>query len=844
MQPGNRDDPAGSDARDDARDDAKNDARSDVGPADSTLPLLRSIATYLLPAEREQVEQALHVAREAHQATVSGNRDARSFEDALVVATHLAETGHAGPVTLVAALLYAPVAAGALSADTVRARLGGGLGREVVALIDAMRASVASEQLARARPPSGPVEAISPGGARGITEQGTRKYVRKRRRQRNAELLREMLLMARQDPRIAAWALAGRLQVMGAVRIAAEAHRAHAASAATQPFETSDAEPGRDWTLDECLAIAHETRDAFVPVASHLGMRRLEAKLQDHTFAVLQPEEYRWLGGALAMKTHGWQPYLDGVCATLRNQMHNLGIQAEISYRVKALHSVYQKLKRLDSDDPSDLFDLLAVRIITESVEDCYLALDLVHDLWPPIEGRVKDHIAAPKKNGYRSLHTTVRSVDDRMVEIQIRTRQMHIVAEYGMHWLYKNYGDAAVLSLEESTELAATVLRHQERIRQAYQTQPETPAEAAAPQEPEHDHLHLFTRDGLLKTLPRGATPLDFAYYVHTEVGNHAVGAQVIAAGGAKKAIALDAELRGGETIEILLRDDAHPTYDWLSRAHTKKACAEITRYLRTHRRERDLERLGRERVEGELRALGLGTIIEDLPADDLSWLVRQLGQSSLAALLVAVGSDKIELASVQALLRARLKLRAPSTPDGRGEQTETQLAPLTGLRGILTRPANCCHPLPGDQLIGYVSRGNGIVIHRAECSNVPNLRSRFPERIVSVEWPSDEQTQGLRVHVTVEGSDRVALLRDIMGILDRHGVSAVRLDLAEPSGTQQAVVDMALEIHQLDQLHSVLRDLRAVPGVLFADRSGPGGRPAGATRRAPKQRSAHVDG
>jgi len=834
MEPGNREDPAGGDARS----HAKNNAGSDVRAPDSTLPLTRSIATYLLPAEREHVEQALHVAREAHQALGAGNRDARGFEDALVVATHLAETGHAGPVTLVAALLYTPVAAGALSADAVRARLGDDLGREVIALLDAMRASVASEQLAQARSLYRPTEAASAGGARGggDQEQGTRKNERKRRRQRNAELLREMLLLARQDPRIAAWALADRLQVMGAVRIIAEAHRAHAARAAAQQFENPSSEVEQEWTLDECVAVAHETRDAFVPVASHLGMRRLEAKLQDHTFAVLQPEEYRRLGDALAAKTHGWRPYLDGVCAALRTRMRDLSIQADISYRVKALYSVSQKLKRLDSDDPSDLFDLLAVRIITESVEDCYLVLDLVHDRWPPLEGRVKDHIAAPKKNGYRSLHTTVRSVDDRMVEIQIRTRQMHMVAEYGMHWIYKNYGDAAVPSLEESTELAETVLRHQERIRQAYPTQPETPDEAAAPQEPEHDHLHLFTRDGLLKTLPRGATPLDFAYYVHTEVGNHAVGAQIIAAGGAKRAIPLDEELQGGETIEILVRDEAHPTFEWLGRANTKKARAEITRYLRTHRRERDLERLGRERVESELQALGLGTRIEDLPADDLSWLVRQLRQADTTALLVAVGSDKIDVASVQGLLRARLKLRTSPSPDQRGEQTETQSATLTGLRGILTRPANCCHPLPGDELIGYVSRGSGIVIHRAECSNVPNLRSRFPERIVSVEWPSGEQAQGLRVHVTVEGGDQVTLLRDIMGILDRHGVSTVRIDLAERASTQQVVVDLVLDIHQLDQLHSVLRDLRAVPGVLFAERSGPGRRPIGAKRPAMK--------
>jgi GTP pyrophosphokinase len=841
MEPGNCEDPAGGDARS----DAKNGTRSDCEAADSTFPLVRSIANYLLPAEREQVERALHIAREAHQALKSGSRGAHGFAVALAVATHLAETGHAGPATLVAALLYAPVAAGSLSAEAVRAHLGDDLGREVIALIEAMRASVAAEQLAQAQSLSRPDADVSAGRARGGDEQaqGNRKHERKRRRARNAEILREMLLIARQDPRIAAWALAVRLQVMGAVRDAAEAHRAREAGATARQLEKSSVASQQDWTHDECIAVAHETRDAFVPVASHLGMRRLEAKLQDHTFAVLQPEEYRRLGDALAAQTHGWQPYLDGVCATLRDALRDIGIQVDISYRVKALYSAHQKLKRLDSDDPADLFDLLAVRIITENLEDCYFALDLVHDLWPPIEGRVKDYIAAPKKNGYRSLHTTVYSVDDRMVEIQIRTRQMHVVAEYGMHWRYKNYGDAAVPSLEESTELAETVLRHQERIRQAYQTPPETPAEAPTPQEPEHDHLHLFTRDGLLKTLPRGATALDFAYYVHTEVGNHAVGAQVIAAGGAKRAIALDEELQGGETIEILLRDDAHPTYEWLARANTKKARAEITRYLRTHRRERDLERLGRERVEGELRALGLGTRIEDVPADDLSWLVRQLNQPDTTALLVAVGSDKIELASVQALLRTRLKLRTATAPDQRGEQAEVQPATLTGLRGILTRPANCCHPLPGDDLVGYVSRGSGIVIHRAECSNVPNLRTRFPERIVAVEWPSGEQDRGLRVHVTVEGGERIALLRDIMGILDRHGVSTVRVDLAERASRQQVVVDLVLEIVQLDQLHSVLRDLRAVPGVLFAERSGVGGRPVGATRSAPK-RPAHRDG
>jgi (p)ppGpp synthase/HD superfamily hydrolase len=429
--------------------------------------------------------------------------------------------------------------------------------------------------------------------------------------------------------------------------------------------------------------------------------------------------------------------------------------------------------------------------------------------------------------------------MDGRMVEVQIRTRRMHILAEYGMHWFYKNASAATSPSLEESTELAETVLRHQERIRQAYQTPPEDVTPVAEPPEAEHDHLHLYTPEGLLKTLPRGATALDFAYYVHTGVGNHAVGAQVIEARGVTRPIPLDGALQGGETIEILRRDDAHPTYEWLDRAQTKKARTEIMRYLRAHR-EADLERLGREQVEAELRALGLGAHLEDLPAPDLSWLLQQLRRSSVSDLLVAVGSDVDELASLRALLRTRLQMRPDLAPGGQGEPAGRQAVSLSGLRGILTRPANCCHPLPGDELIGFVSHGSGIAIHRADCSNVPHLCARFPERIVAVEWPSDAQARGLRVHVVVEGEERVTLARDIMGILNRHGVPAVKLDLAEKSGSQHVVVDMLLEIHELGQIHSVLRELRAAPNVVFADRQRPRARPVGATKRTPRRPAA----
>jgi GTP pyrophosphokinase len=787
------------------------------------------------------------LAREAHGAHVSGNRSLERLDDVLAVASHLAETGHAGPVSLVAALLYSPIITGVLSADAMRTRLDADLGAQVLALIEAMRGSVTPGQLAHEWSSNASSHAGSSGvDAHGIADEGTPKHERKRQRQRNAELLSDLLLVARQDPRLAAWKLADRLYLIGTVRAAAEAHGRREVSATEQPAARPGTEanvrgvpgmpsaPTPRWTLDGCITIAHETRDAYIPVAAHLGMRRLEGKLQDHTFAVLQPEDYRRLSDALAAETQGWQSYLERVRTNLLHAMRTRSMHAEVAYRVKALYSVYQKLKRLESTDPASLFDLLAVRLITESIEDCYLALDLVHDLWPPIEGHVNDYIAAPKKNGYRSLHTTVRCLDDRLVEIQMRTRQMHVVAEYGMHWIYKNFGAVASLSLEESTELAETVLRHQERIRQAYQGQPDAAAEGQ--EVLEHDHLHIYTRDGLLKMLPRGATPLDFAYSVHTEVGNHTVGAQVIVAGGEKRPVALDVALQDGETLEVLCRDDSHPTYDWLARAQTKKARTEIMRYLRTHRRDRDLERLGRERIEAELRGLGLGASLEDMSGDDLTWLIRQLQQASPAALLVALGSDKIDVSSVRALLRARLKLRTPSTTEHRGGQPEIHLAPLTGLHGILTRWANCCHPLPGDELTGYVSRGSGIVIHRVDCSNLPNLRSRFPERIVAVEWPRGEQAQGLRVHVIVEGSDRVALLREVTSILDRHDVPVVKLDPLVRADSQRIVVQMVLEIRQLDQLHGVLRDLRTSPVVLFADRSLPHGRLVGVTRRSEK--------
>jgi len=831
-------------------------ANATASPAEAKL--LRTIGDYLRPADVAAVAQALDYARELarrrSEARASTSQDGGVALSAIAgadpadlayvidVAQTLAETLHIDAVTLVAVTLAQAVERGDADLAAVRARLGEALGEQVAQTIAHI------EQFDTLQRPAAALRRQAQRTANAEPADRARRRSQERRRQQDADSLRKMFVGMAEDPRVVVIKIADHLRLMRSVRAVADGWRAAQATPDAAANATTD--ETTPWTLDECRQYAEETRTLYAPLAGRLGMGRVEGELEDLAFAILQPDEYQWLRDAVAVETNERRAYVDRVCDILRNELEPLGLNTEVSGRVKHLYSIYKKVVRSGSRDLSQLYDILAFRIIVPTVDDCYLALGHVHELWRPMTGRYKDFIASPKKNGYQSLHTTVFCLDDQLAEIQIRTREMHHIAEYGvaMHWYYKDVGDAASAKAKPLQSWAQQVMEWQQDLQEAapggsgggndgkYPGADETGDDgigAASMQE----QIYVFTPAGDVKDLPAGATPLDFAYRVHTNLGDHVSGARITQDDGSgrpiKRLVPLDYELRNGDVIEIIKRNDAHPTRDWLRVVKTKLARNRILRYLKVHERDVDIQ-VGRERLDRELRSVGLRRGYDELAEDDLAWLVREFKQSDIQSLLAAIGSGRVRVSAVTA--KAHERLRPPAPADA--ASTEVAPAPITaplreapqtemsvaGMAGLLTRLASCCNPLPGDALLGFITRGRGVVIHRADCPNVKSLLARNPERGVTVSWPPTiSETETLRAPIIVEAGDRTALLRDVTAVISGLKINMIRVEVNTNPRTHQATINAILEIHRAEQLDQALSELRAVPTVISAERKEP---------------------
>ncbi|HKS71529.1 MAG TPA: TGS domain-containing protein, partial [Ktedonobacterales bacterium] len=587
----------------------------------------------------------------------------------------------------------------------------------------------------------------------------------------------------------------------------------------------SSASPPSALSEEEARALAEETREIYAPLAGRLGMGRVEGELDDLAFAILQPDEYRWLAAAVKDYAEERGGYVARVREVLERELSAIGLRAEVSGRVKHLSSIYRKVQRTGSRDLSNLYDVLAFRIIVPTVEDCYLALGQVHALWKPKDGRIKDFIANPKPNGYQSLHTTVFCLDDRLAEFQIRTPEMHEMAEYGvaMHWYYKAVGDSAT---SDAMALQAWVQQLREWQQELQGTRNAERTVELVKGDVLREQIFVFTPAGDVKELPAGATPLDFAYLIHTDVGNHVAGARVSSQDATgrlvTKLVPLDYELKSGDVVEIMKRKSAHPTRDWLAIARTKAARDRIQRYLKAHERDIDLQ-MGRERLDRELRGLGLRKGVEELSDEDMEWLAAALEQRDAESLLVAIGGDKLRLSVVMARLRERLlpppepssEPQVPTeTPPAREQAVDANVG---GMGGMLTRLAACCDPLPGDELMGYITRGRGVVIHRADCPNLRHLLEQEPERAVPVTLSltklSDQQH--FRAPIVIEALDRTGLLADVTGVITGLKINMQKVNTATNPRQRRAVITVTLEIQRPEQLQAAIKQLQQVPGV-----------------------------
>lgn len=796
--------------------------------------LRQAITAYLTPEDVAHIDIAIRLARQARSES-AGVTDERAtgvlrqdFAYVLAVAQTLAEALHIDAITLAAVLLDQVVEARLIDLGEVRKQLGGEFGEQVAQTIASLERFDALQRPAVALRRSAQTSAEPDDAPR------ERRRGRERQRQQDADALRKMFVAMAEDPRVVVIKIADRLRLMREVRSAADFWRAREAAQA-QPngaAATDTATQAPSLSLDECRLMAQETREIFAPLSGRLGMGRVEGELEDLAFAVLEPSEYAWLRDAVAEETQERSRYVRRVIAMLREEMQKIGIPAEISGRVKHLYSIYKKVQRTGSHDLSTLYDMLAFRIIVGSVGECYLVLGHVHELWRPKDGRIKDFIASPKPNGYQSLHTTVFCLDDQLAEIQIRTRDMHEMAEYGvaMHWYYKHIGDNAKATARPLQSWVQQVKDWQQELHAPGSTATQRALEAVKG-DVLREQIYVFTPAGDAKELPAGSTPLDFAFRVHTDLGLHVAGVRITSDDGtgrlSRKLVPLDYVLKNGDVIEILKRNDAHPTRDWLKIVRTKVARDRILKYLKGHERDIDLQ-MGRERLDRELRGMGLRKGYEELTEDDLEWLARELAQPDPESLLVALGADKLRMAAVLARLRDRLRPPEETKPETLQpmpmREPEVGVS-VQGMGGMLTRLATCCSPLPGDDLYGFVTRGRGVVIHRADCPNLRALLARQPERGITVSWPRLEGGEIFRAPIIVEGSDRTGLLRDVTGVISGAKINMLRIDVVTRHRPERAVINAVLEIRHPDELDAILREIRGVQGVLSAERKEPTG-------------------
>lgn len=564
---------------------------------------------------------------------------------------------------------------------------------------------------------------------------------------------------------------------------------------------------------DKQRRIAQETMDIYAPLAHRLGIEEVKWQLEDHAFAVLHPRRYAEMEHLVSQRAPEREARLQAVSEQLASRLAQVGIAAEVTARPKHVWSIYEKMV-LRGKEFDAIYDILGVRIITQEERDCWAALGVIHSLWAPIPGRFKDYINAPKFNLYQSLHTTVVLDRGSPLEVQVRTREMHLRAEYGVaaHWGYKEGSDPAELAwlgrlmdLDEETRDPIEFLEHLKLDLGA-------------------DEIYVFTPKGKVITLPTGATPLDFAYAIHTEVGHRCVGAKVNG-----RLVSLDTELRSGDTVEVVTSRSATagPSRDWLAIVRTPRARSKIRQWFSRERREESIE-AGREELTRELRREGL-SVTQHLSGTGLTRLAEQAGYREAETLLAAIGEGHVSARSVLAKVqRAELERDgfepAVPAPQRRRRGGQGPSIWVEGLDDVLVRLARCCNPLPGDAIVGFITQGRGVAIHREDCPNVEALLAQGPERMVEVDW-AGEHGSGFQMAIEIEALDRPRLLADVSRVLAEHHVNI----LASSSGRgSDLVATMRFEFELADPSHlsSILAGIRQLDGVFNAARVLPGRR------------------
>lgn len=564
---------------------------------------------------------------------------------------------------------------------------------------------------------------------------------------------------------------------------------------------------------DKRMRVAREVFDIYAPLAHRLGIGHIKWELEDLSFRYLEPEQYMHIAGLLHEKRLDRQRFIDEVMEQLNSEIQMAGIQADISGRVKHIYSIWRKMQKKNLSF-SEIYDVRAVRILVPEVRDCYTALGIVHSLWKNIAREFDDYIANPKENGYRSLHTAVIGPEGKVLEVQIRTHEMHEEAELGVcaHWRYKGTDvDSRSDHYEEKIAWLRQVLEWHEELGDIGGLAEELRMDI------EPDRVYVFTPEGHAIDLPKGSTPLDFAYRVHTEVGHNCRGAKIDG-----RIVPLTYHLKTGQQVEIITSKNGAPSRDWLNPnlgyVNTARARAKVVHWFKLQDREQNVE-AGQQMLERELTRLAL------LPVE-YDKLAERLNLKSAEDLYAAIGAGDIRLAqatgAAQQLLsrgsRSQQLDLVPRKPTVHADTPRDEVR-IEGVGNLLTQMAKCCQPVPGEPIVGYITIGRGVTIHRQDCPTALQLAEREPERIIQVSWGS-EPVQTYPVNVLIRAYDRSGLLSDITQVLFNEKVNVVALQTSTSKEDNSALIQLTIEVSTLDILSRLLNRLDQLPNVIEARR------------------------
>jgi GTP pyrophosphokinase len=607
--------------------------------------------------------------------------------------------------------------------------------------------------------------------------------------ERQAENFRKMLLAMVDDIRVVLVKLADRLHNMRTLHHLPEERR---------------------------TKIAQETLDIYAPIANRLGMSKVKNELEELSFRYIEPKAYEGLRSKVEAKRKHAEGVIEELTRTIRAKLQDAQVPIiSLDGRIKRLYSIHLKLKR-QKIDLERVYDFVALRVTTQSVKDCYAALGIIHQTWSPVPGRIKDFIAMPRPNGYQSLHTSVISEHGFPFEVQIRTEEMHRHAEEGIaaHWKYKE-GRVGDHTDERYFQWMRQLLEVQQEVRDPQEFMRNLKIDLYP------EEVYIFTPKGEVKSLPRGATAVDFAYSVHTDVGNQCVGARING-----KMVPLRTRLQNGDIVSIITQAGHKPSRDWLTFVATSRARGKIKHVLQGEERVRSIE-LGRRLFEKEARRFDLNpkTILE---SEELTRFAAEYGAQKPDELLAHIGYGKLSARTVlqKSVPAGQLKEKAPESGVVSAVKRVLRTTPsedrikVGGTDDVMVFRAKCCNPIRGERIVGYITRGKGVSVHSAACSNVLNLMFE-PDRRIDVEWDSDGTDQApYTVRLTMQVEDRKGMLAEISAKVSDINTNITTME-ARTGGDHQARIDMTVEIKDMKHLEKVIKSIKGVEGVLGVERA-----------------------